>query len=93
MLFTDNLYQDIGWSAIESAGRIRDALVRKGYELAIPSPTNQIFILLTKKQAEGLSEKVEMSFMEQTDDGCVMMRIVTSWATGPEETDRLIACL
>jgi threonine aldolase len=93
VLFTDNLYQDIGRSAIESAGRIRDALVRKGYELAIPSPTNQIFILLTKKQAEGLSEKVEMSFMEQTDDGRVMMRIVTSWATGPEETDRLIACL
>ena len=93
VLFTDNLYQDIGRSAIESASRIRDALVRKGYELAIPSPTNQIFILLTKKQAEGLSEKVEMSFMEQTDDGRVMMRIVTSWATGPEETDRLIACL
>ena len=93
VLFTDNLYQDIGRSAIESAGRIRDALVRKGYELAIPSPTNQIFILLTKKQAEDLSEKVEMSFMEQTDDGRVMMRIVTSWATGPEETDRLIACL
>ena len=93
VLFTDNLYQGIGRSAIESAGRIRDALVRKGYELAIPSPTNQIFILLTKKQAEGLSEKVEMSFMEQTDDGRVMMRIVTSWATGPEETDRLIACL
>ena len=93
VLFTDNLYLDIGRSAIEAAGRIREALVRKGYELAIPSPTNQIFILLTKKQAEGLSEKVEMSFMEQTDDGRVMMRIVTSWATGPEETDRLISCL
>ena len=93
VLFTDNLYLEIGRGAIEAAGRIREALVRKGYELAIPSPTNQIFILLTKKQAEGLSEKVEMSFMEQTDDDHVMMRIVTSWATGPEETGRLIACL
>ncbi len=93
VLFTDNLYLDIGRNAIESAGRIRETLVAKGYELAIPSPTNQIFILLTKKQDESLSEKVEMSFMEQTEDGRVMMRIVTSWATGPEETERLIACL
>ena len=93
VLFTDGLYLDIGRGAIEAAGRIRKALVGKGYELAIPSPTNQIFIILTKKQADGLSDKVEMSFMEQMEDGRVMMRIVTSWATGPEETDRLIACL
>ena len=93
VLFTDGLYLDIGRGAIEAAGRIREALVGKGYELAIPSPTNQIFILLTKKQADGLSGKVEMSFMEQMEDGRVMMRIVTSWATSPEETDRLIACL
>ena len=93
VLFTDGLYLDIGRSAIEAAGRIREALVGKGYELAIPSPTNQIFIILTKKQADGLSDKVEMSFMEQMEDGRVMMRIVTSWATGPEETGRLIACL
>ena len=93
VLFTDGLYLDIGRGAIEAAGRIREALVGKGYELAIPSPTNQIFIILTKKQAEGLSDKVEMSFMEQMEDGRVMMRIVTSWATGPEETNRLIACL
>ena len=93
VLFTDDLYLKIGGPAIEAAGRIRKALLAKGYELAVQSPTNQIFILLDRQRAAELSEAVEMSFMEQTDDGRLMMRIVTSWATGPEETDRLIACL
>ena len=93
VLFTDGLYQRIGVPAIESAARIREALAAGGYRLTPPSPTNQLFILLDKAQAAALSEKVEMSFIEQTPDGQVVMRIVTSWATRPEDVDRLIACL
>ena len=93
VLFTDGLYQRIGVPAIESAARIREALTAKDYELTPPSPTNQLFILLDKARADALSEKVEMSFIEQTPEGRVIMRIVTSWATTPEDTDRLIACL
>ena len=92
-LFTDGLYLRIGRPAIEAAARIREALVSRGYTLAIDSPTNQIFILLTRAQAAALDEKAELSFMEQVDEDRVMMRIVTSWAATPEETDRLIACL
>ncbi len=92
-LFTDGLYLEIGRPAIEAAARIREALVSKGYTLAIDSPTNQIFILLTRAQAAALDEKAELSFMEQVDEDRVMMRIVTSWAATPEETDRLIDCL
>ena len=93
VLFTDDLYLRIGRPAIEAAGRIREALKAKGYDLAPPSPTNQLFLRMEKPQAAALAEKVEMSFIEQTDDGRVIMRIVTSWAATPEETDRLIACL
>ena len=93
VLFTDGLYERIGLPAIEAAGRIREALLARGYQLTPFSPTNQIFILLDKAQAAALSEKVEMSFIEQTEDGKIIMRIVTSWATKPEDVDRLIACL
>ena len=93
VLFTDDLYLRIGRPAIEAAARIREALKAKGYDLAPPSPTNQLFLRMEKPQAAALAEKVEMSFIEQTDDGRVIMRIVTSWAATPEETDRLIACL
>ena len=93
VLFTDGLYQQIGVPAIESADRIRKALESKGYDLFPLSPTNQIFLRLDRSRASALSEKAEMSFIEQTEDGRVIMRIVTSWATAPEDVDRLIACL
>ncbi len=92
-LFTDELYLQIGQVAIEAADRIRGALTDKGYSFAFHSPTNQIFIKLEKEQAEKLSKKIEMGFWENTDDSHVVMRIATSWATRPEDVDRLIELL
>ena len=92
-LFTGGLYTEIGRAAIEAARRVREALVEKGYRLAIPSPTNQIFVSLEKAQAAVLSEKVEMGFWENAPDGRVVMRIATSWATTPADVDALIAAL
>ena len=93
VLFTDDLYMKIGDRAVSAANRIREALIRKGYTLAFPSPTNQIFVLLTRAQAAGLSEKVEMSFWENVDEDHLVQRIATSWASSDEDVDALIACL
>jgi threonine aldolase len=92
-LFTDGLYFKIGRVAIDAAERIRAALLEKGYELAFRSPTNQIFLLLTKEKAAALSRHIDMGFWENTDDGRVVMRIATSWATQDEDVDRLIELL
>ncbi len=92
-LFTDGLYDEIGKRAIETAKRIRKALADKGYTFAIPNPTNQIFVLLTQEKADALSEKVEMGFWEKTEDGKVIMRIATSFATTDEDVDALIEIL
>ena len=92
-LFTDDLYGKIGRNAIDAADRIREALRRKGYELAIPAPTNQIFIALDDARLEALSRRVEMGFWEKRADGRTVMRIATSWATRPEDADALIECL
>ena len=93
VLFTEGLYERIGRPAAEAADRIREALKQKGYELAFGSPTNQVFILMSPEDAGTLAEKVEMSFMEQAEDGRWLMRICTSWATTAADTDALIACL
>ena len=93
VLFEDDLYLRIGRPAIEAAKRIRAALDDKGYDIAMRSPTNQIFIVLDREKAAALSERIEMGFMEQVDDSRVIMRIATSWATLPEDVDRLITCL
>ncbi len=92
-LFTDDLYLNIGKNAIETADRIKKALVDKGYTLTLHSPTNQIFITLDKEQAEKLSKEVELGFIENLDENHVVMRIATSWATKNEDVDDLIAVL
>ena len=92
-LFTDHLYEQLGKNAIAAADRIRAALLEKGYQLALDAPTNQIFVLLDPAQLANLSAKIEMGFWENTPDGKTIMRIATSWATQPEDVNRLIACL
>ena len=92
-LFTDDLYYKIGQNAIDAANKIRKALTEKGYEFAISSPTNQIFIKLEKSKAGKLAESVELGFWENIDDSHVVMRIATSWATQAEDVDALIAIL
>jgi len=92
-LFTDGLYSEIGRIAVCAASRIRAALLDKGYRLAFPSPTNQLFPLLENRQADRLSAKVDMSFWERVDDDHVVMRIATSWATRDEDVEKLISLL
>ena len=91
--FTHDLYEKIGRNAIVAADRIRRTLTEKGYTLAIPSPTNQIFVLLRNEQVTTLSEKIEMGFWETYDDTHTVMRIATSWATQEEDVDALLALL
>ena len=92
-LFTDGLYEAIGKNAISAAERIREALLDLGYKLYIDSPTNQIFVVLTKEEKEELSKHVDMGFMENLDEDHSVMRFATSWATKEEDVDELIACL
>ena len=92
-LFTDGLYDAIGKSAIAAADRIRRALDEKGYAQAIPSPTNQIFVVLSPEKAKALSRRVEMGFWENLGDGRVVMRLATSWATTDRDVDGLIEAL
>lgn len=92
-LFTDHLYERIGQNAIETAETIRQALLRKGYEIPFPSPTNQLFITLDDASRQKLEEQVELSFWERTPDGRTILRIATSWATTMEDVNRLTALL
>ena len=92
-LFTDDLYGRVGRTAMAAAARIREALTEKGYRLAFPSPTNQIFVELDEEELARLSARVEMSFWERTPQGRTIMRIATSWATTEAQVDALIALL
>jgi len=92
-LFTDGLYLEISRNAIETADRIRRALLEKGYYLFCPNPTNQIFVVLDEEKRRALEAQVALGFMEKFDDTHTVMRICTSWATRREDVDALIALL
>jgi len=91
VLFTDDLYFKIARHAIEQATRLREALVAKGFQTYYSSPTNQIFFVLDEEQLQHLRRVTSFSEWEHLDDGRTVVRLATSWATRPEDVERLIA--
>lgn len=92
-LFTDNLYTEIAGNAIRQARKLKQALIDKGYKMAIDSPTNQLFVILDSKMKERLSKDVRFGFWERIDDENTVVRFATSWATTDEDIEKLIGIL
>ena len=89
-LFTDDLYFHIGDSAIRAADKLREAFTEHGYPLAFDSPTNQIFLTVTKEQQDHLDSFAVSSFWEKPDEDHTIIRFATSWATTEEKISQLI---
>ena len=92
-LFTDDLYLKIGKHAIETAKRLKEGLLEKGYEFFIDSQTNQIFVTVTNEKKKELEKKVVFSFWGNVDEDHTAIRFVTSWGTKMEEVEELIRIL
>ena len=92
-LFCDNLYFEIARHADVQAMRIKRALQQKDYPFLIESPTNQQFPILPNDIIEELSKEFLFSTWEKVDDDHTCIRICTSWATKPENVDKLISML
>lgn len=92
-LFADGLYESIARHADECADRIRVALIERGYELFMPSSTNQVMVAVDRETAGRLADDIEYGFIEALPDGRSVIRFCTSWATRDEDVDALIALL
>ncbi len=90
-LFTDGLYYRIGRREVAQAARLGAAFAAKGIEFAYPSPTNQVFPILSKPQLDALSEKYSFSVQSQLPDGGAVTRFCTSWASKESDIDALIS--
>ncbi len=75
------------------AQKIKKALLEKGYELHVDTPTNQIFPVLTAEKYEALRRDVIFERWCARGDGRLVCRFATSWATKEEDVDKLIALL
>ena len=90
-LFTDDLYLKIARNAVALADRLKQAFVERGYELYFNSPTNQVFVTLTAEQEKQLRKATTFTEWERLDDGRLVVRLATSWATKEEDIEALIA--
>lgn len=88
-LFTDNLYFRISKHAIDMALRLKDVFRKHGIALAFDSPTNQQFVVLDMATKEALMKKVMFEVWQPLDDGRLLCRFVTSWATTVEDIQTL----
>lgn len=92
-LFTDELYLRIARQAITTARRLKEALLRKGYRLYIDSPTNQQFFVLPNSEIDRLGQYATFELWGARGERESVVRFVTSWATGEQQVDELIARL
>ncbi len=88
-LFTGNLYFRISRHAIEMAAALRDVLREAGLAFYVESPTNQQFVILPNKKMHLLEQQVLFTHWMPCDDDSTVCRFVTSWATKPEDIQRL----
>ncbi|MCR5717145.1 MAG: low specificity L-threonine aldolase [Lachnospiraceae bacterium] len=92
-LFTDDLYFHLGDYAIKAADEIRAAIDKKGRRQQFVAPTNQIFLIIDNEELKTFGEKVAYSFWEKYDETHTVLRLATSWATTPENVQKLIDLL
>ena len=88
-LFTDNLYFEISAHADRLADQLKDKLMELGYSFFMPPQSNQLFPILPARVREYLAQKYTFIEMDKLDDGYVVCRFCTSWATQQENVDAL----
>ena len=88
-----DLWLDMGRHAAAQAQRIAAALTDRNVPMYVPSPTNQIFPILSDAQIARLQEQVAFNTTARVDAAHQAVRFVTSWATTDAQVDALLAVL
>ena len=89
-LIKDDLYIEIASSAVKMALQVKEAMLARGVEVAVDSPTNQQFFILSDEQIAALNGKYLLSEIENVDENHKCMRLCTAWYTSQEDVDALI---
>ncbi len=89
-MFRDGLYFEVSRHAMDMALKLKNGLSALGYEFNGSCPTNQIFVKLTREQAEALSDEYSFENFGTLPDGRINARFCTSWATTEENIETLL---
>lgn len=89
-LFRDGLYFTLARHANDMADRLAAGLTEQGFRFATPPRSNQIFPILPDEVVETISRSYNFYIWEKAGPDSSAIRLVTSWATGPEAVDMFL---
>ena len=92
-LLRDGLYWQLGRRANEMARELEEGLAARGCSMLHPSPTNQIFPVLSPEAYGRFARLARFRVWEERPDGYRVIRLVTSWSTTQEEVSRFLSAL
>lgn len=89
----DDLFTKLAAHANDMAARLSQAVLKSGYELLADTETNQVFAVLPLSLVDILKQSFNFYIWQKVSkkDGFeerVVIRLVTSWATEPEQVER-----
>ncbi len=90
VLFTGDLYFEIGAHVNRTAAMLTTAFEQLGYRFLTPSKTNQIFPVLPDTVIDGLRDNYDFYTWQKVDDQNAAIRLVTSWATEEAVIQRFV---
>ncbi|KAJ5595300.1 Aromatic amino acid beta-eliminating lyase/threonine aldolase [Penicillium hispanicum] len=90
-LFREDLFFALASHANAMALRISASFEDLGYKLAAETETNQVFVILPRQLVQWLRDRFRFYTWEELDDGQIVVRIVTSWATDELQVDKFNA--
>ena len=91
-LLENGLYWDMARHANGLAGQLQAGLMAKGYQMLLPTTTNQIFPIVPRALLDTLNQVCTYEIWQAMEER-VVVRFVTSFATRQEEVDALLAAL
>ena len=92
-LFTNGLYVANGRHANQAAEALSRGILDKGFELAEPTESNQVFPILPNAVIEKLELTSGFYVWGPAGDDHSIIRLVTSWATTQDEIDGFLGAL
>ena len=92
-LFTDGLYVANGRQANQAAEALSQGILDKGFALADPTESNQVFPILPNIVIEKLEMTSGFYVWGPAGDDHSIIRLVTSWATTQDEIDGFLSAL
>lgn len=86
-LFRSDLFFTLATHANAMAEKISANFEALGHSLVAETQTNQVFVTMPQQLAQRLQNRFRFYIWDQLDDGQVVVRIVTSWATDELQVD------